>query len=293
MSALASTYRGRFAPSPTGPLHLGSLIAALASYLDARANAGIWLVRMEDLDPPREEAGAADRILHSLQQHGLVWDEQVLFQSERAAAYQAALQRLRAGQHLFECNCSRRNLGAEGACITDCRDKQDALLPPTATRINVEVGSRIEFHDQVQSWQSCDLSAQSRDFIVRRKDGLNAYQLAVVVDDAYQAINHIVRGSDLLDSTPRQIYLQRVLGYPTPSYAHIPVISDIHGKKFSKQHHAPALSDHAAADNVRRALHFLEQPPPPSELKSTQDILAFAVSHWSIERIPARAFIPA
>lgn len=272
---------------------MGSLIAALASYLDARHQAGIWLVRMEDLDPPREEPGAADRILNSLQLHGLLWDEQVLFQSHRASAYEAVLQRLRTGQHLFECNCSRRSLGPNGACITDCRNKQDVLRPPTATRLNVEAGSRVTFHDLIQGQQVCDFGLQSPDFIVRRKDGLNAYQLAVVVDDAYQAVTHIVRGSDLLDSTARQIYLQQLLHYPTPSYAHIPVISDAHGKKFSKQHHAPALNDRNAPANLRRALQFLAQLSPPSTLTSAQDILAFAVTNWTPKRIPARAFIPA
>ena len=279
-------YRGRFAPSPTGPLHLGSLIAALASYLDARYHEGAWLVRMEDLDPPREEPGAALSILDSLQHHGLHHDEDVTFQGRRGPAYAAALQALQAGGHLFNCDCTRQMLGPGGACRGHCRERQEQLNSPTATRVMVPPDSHIGFADQIQGWQETPLGSEAPDFIVKRKDGLDAYQLAVVVDDAWQGITHIVRGSDLMDSTPRQIFLQQLLGHATPIYSHIPVITDASGQKFSKQNHAPALIDGNAAANLRAALGFLNQERPPAALRGTAQILDFAISHWASANVP-------
>jgi len=280
-------YRGRFAPSPTGPLHLGSLIAAVASYLDARHRGGQWLMRMEDLDPPREEAGAARRILASLQAHGLYWDGDVLWQSERGRAYTEALALLDRGHHLFRCDCTRQMLGPDGACCGHCRQRQGLLSTPAATRVNVPADTRIRFTDEVQGSQDIWLGRELADFVVRRKDGLDAYQLAVVVDDAFQGVTHIVRGSDLLDSTARQIFLQRLLGHPTPGYAHLPVITDASGSKLSKQNHAPPLDDSRACANLRDALRFLRQPEPPRQLTGTAGILAFARDNWSVEAIPA------
>jgi glutamyl-Q tRNA(Asp) synthetase len=282
-----SPYRGRFAPSPTGPLHQGSLLAALASFLDARHNGGRWLVRMEDLDPPREEAGAARSILDSLRNHGLHWDGDVLFQSRRDAAYTAALARLAAGGHLFSCDCTRALLGPDGACCGHCRERQGQLAGPSAIRVAVPPDCHIEFTDQIQGVVSIALGAASADFVVKRKDGLFAYQLAVVVDDAWQEINHVVRGSDLLDSTARQIFLQQLLGQPTPRYSHIPVITDASGQKLSKQNHAPALDDHDAPANLRAALHFLNQQQPPAALATSGEILAFATRYWTPGNIPA------
>ena len=279
-------YRGRFAPSPTGPLHLGSLIAALASYLDARYHRGAWLVRMEDLDPPREEPGAARHILDSLHHHGLHCDEDVVFQSERGAAYTQALQTLQAGGHLFSCDCSRQTLGPGGTCQGQCRQRQGHLNTPTATRVTVPRACHIRFEDQTQGWQETPLGSETPDFIVKRKDGLDAYQLAVVVDDAWQGITHIVRGSDLMDSAPRQIFLQQLLGHATPAYSHIPVITDAGGQKLSKQNHAPALENGAATANVRAALKFLQQDEPPTALRSTVQILEFATQRWAPEKIP-------
>lgn len=279
-------YRGRFAPSPTGPLHLGSLIAALASYLDARLHNGRWLVRMEDLDPPREERGAAQRILDSLQHHGLHWDEEVAFQSQRSPAYTAALQALQAGGHLFNCDCTRQMLGPDGACRGHCRERQTQMQGPTATRVLVPQECHIHFADQVQGLQKTPLGSAVPNFIVKRKDGLDAYQLAVVVDDAWQGVTHIVRGSDLMDSTPRQVFLQQLLGHPTPIYSHIPVITDAGGQKFSKQNHAPALEGGDAGANLRAALGFLHQDEPPSALRSAPQILDFAIHHWAPAKIP-------
>lgn len=280
-------YRGRFAPSPTGPLHLGSLIAALASYLDARNANGVWLVRMEDLDPPREEQGAADLILQSLQQHALHWDEEVLYQSRRLHAYSDALQQLNADGRLFYCDCTRAMQGPEGNCCGNCSYRQEWVGEPRAIRVRVASNQHIRFTDQVQGEQSCELSTLNPDFIVKRKDGLNAYQLAVVIDDGAQEITHIVRGCDLLDSTPRQIFLQQILGLPTPSYGHLPVITTEQGHKFSKQNHAPALDNTAAPANLRRALHFLKQPEPPANCATAEQILTFATTNWKLELVPS------
>jgi glutamyl-Q tRNA(Asp) synthetase len=285
-------YRGRFAPSPTGPLHLGSLIAALASYLDARRAGGAWLVRMEDLDPPREEPGAARRILHSLRCHGLNWDEEVMWQSARTAAYRSARDRLAATGHLFRCDCTRARLGPDGCCAGRCGPRQSQVRAPCAVRVAVPEGCRVAFRDQLQGPQESALGVEFPDFVVRRKDGLDAYQLAVVVDDDAQGITHVVRGSDLLDSTPRQIYLQQLLGCDTPQYCHLPVLTDPAGQKLSKQNHAPAIDDARPLTNLRQALRFLHQPPPPPDLGDTAELLASAVQQWDPRRIPARRSIP-
>ena len=280
-------YRGRFAPSPTGPLHLGSLIAAVASFLDARHQRGTWVVRMEDLDPPREQPGAADAILHSLEQHGLHWDDDVLWQAGRAAAYDQALTSLRRAGHLFHCDCTRQTLGPEGCCGGRCQPRQAEVKPPVATRIAVAKTATVDFDDLWQGQQHCELGLSVSDFTVLRKDGLYAYQLAVVVDDADQGINHVIRGSDLLDSTARQIYLQQLLGYSTPVYGHFPVLLNEHGQKLSKQNRAPAIDNSQARDNLRQALQFLRQPAPPAGLATAAEVLAFATANWSRQKIPA------
>ncbi len=286
-------YRGRFAPSPTGPLHLGSLIAALASWLDARHCGGSWLVRMEDLDPPREEPGAGRRILYSLQCHGLHWDGEVMWQSSRGAAYAAALETLAAGGHLFRCDCTRQMLGPGGTCAGRCRERQTEITGPWAVRVSVPADCRIEFSDRLQGPQASDLGRELPDFVVRRKDGLDAYQLAVVVDDANQGITDVVRGSDLLDSTPRQIFLQRLLGCGAPRYCHLPVITNAQGQKLSKQNRAPALDDERPAANLRQALRFLQQEAPPVQLRAPGELLAFALRHWEPGRIPAALAVAA
>lgn len=286
-------YRGRFAPSPTGPLHLGSLIAALASYLDARHCNGSWLVRIDDLDPPREEPGAADNILHSLQCHGLHWDENILYQRTRTSAYNAALINLADRDHLFYCDCTRTILSASGACEGRCNTSQTKKTDPAATRISVPFEQEILFKDRLQGQEHTLLGQSLKNFVVKRKDKLFAYQLAVVVDDAEQGITHVVRGSDLLDSTPRQIFLQQCLIYPTPRYCHIPVITTRQGQKFSKQNHAPALDNSMAHSNLLSALRFLRQCEPPAMLSSVEQVLAYAVEHWSLEQVPAISSIPA
>jgi len=286
-------YRGRFAPSPTGPLHLGSLIAALASFLDARHHRGAWLVRMEDLDPPREEAGAAVGILRSLERHGLHWDEAVLYQSTRAEAYTRALAQMQAAGFLFACDCTRTTLELGAGCQGDCRARQQQISAASAIRASVPPDCRVDFTDLLQGPQLVPLGTSLPDFNVRRKDGLFAYQLAVVVDDAAQGITHILRGSDLLDSTARQIFLQQCLDLPTPVYCHLPVITDSAGRKFSKQNLAPPLDDTLALPNLRRALRFLHQPQPPVALTQVEDLLDWAAAHWALARVPPRMAIPA
>lgn len=286
-------YRGRFAPSPTGPLHLGSLIAALASYLDARHRAGEWLVRMDDLDPPREEPGAADRILAGLRAHGLHWDGDVLYQSTRGSAYAAALAALDGAGHLFACTCTRAQLGPDGACLGECRQRRAPADVPASIRVDVPDTCVVAFDDGLQGRQEQALGRAFPDFVLRRKDGLTAYQLAVVVDDCAQGITHVVRGADLLDSTPRQVFLQQLLGAPTPAYSHLPVITQRDGRKLSKQNHAPGLDDSAAPDNLRLALRFLGQAAPPPELAAPTDILTFAADRWDAAGIPRAPAIAA
>ncbi len=293
MPAQATAYRGRFAPSPTGPLHLGSLIAALASFLDARQHGGTWLVRMEDIDPPREEPGAAQRILNSLEAHGLIADETVLYQSSRSDAYQSALDTLFADGLLFSCDCTRASTGPNGSCCGRCRERQASVSTPCALRVNVPAEYTVSFPDRLQGLQSEALGKSLSDFVVKRKDGLDAYQLAVVVDDGDQGITHIVRGCDLLDSTPRQILLQELLGYATPRYCHLPVITTRDGQKFSKQNHAPPLNDSLATENLRLALRFLQQLEPPAELQQPDPLLRYAIEHWSLQQVPAQASVAA
>ncbi|MCL4104372.1 UNVERIFIED_CONTAM: hypothetical protein GTU68_047334, partial [Idotea baltica] len=282
----SSIYRGRFAPSPTGPLHLGSLIAAVASFLDARKNNGQWLLRIDDLDPPREPAGAAASILDSLTRHGLLWDEDVLWQSTRAAAYELALSQMQQQDQLFQCDCSRKSLGPTGECAGHCRLRQSEINAPSATRVSAQGAPQPTFQEVLQVSANGDNEPLPSDFIVRRRDGLYAYQLAVVVDDAYQGVTHIVRGSDLMGTTTKQVFLQHTLGVNTPKYCHVPVITNSIGQKFSKQHHAPALNDNAATDNLRLALRFLCQTEPPPNLKSCREILKFSTTHWTLATIP-------
>lgn len=279
-------YVGRFAPSPTGPLHFGSLIAALASWLDARAAGGRWLVRIEDLDAPRVQPGAADGILHTLDRLGLGWDAAVIYQSKRAASYRSALAALE--EHTYWCGCTRREiadsalgLAADGAQIYPgtCRAGVAAGKVPRALRLRT-AGEKISYTDRVQGPQVQQLDRQIGDFVLLRADGQFAYQLAVVVDDAEQGVTDVVRGADLLDSTPRQIHLQRLLGTTTPRYLHVPAAVNAAGEKLSKQTGARAVETARAEQTLRRALAFLGQA-------ETGD-LAQAVRDWNPALIPAR-----
>ena len=274
-------YRGRFAPSPTGPLHAGSLMAALASWLDARAQGGEWLVRIEDLDPPREIAGAAAQILHTLERLGLCWDGEVLYQSTRSAAYDEALAALEDAGMLYYCRCSRSDLAdTQGRYPGHCRDL--GLGPGPGLALRCHCGDRpIRFDDRLQGSCSFRLSRLCGDFVVRRKDGLHAYQLAVVVDDAAQGITDVVRGIDLLDSTPRQIHLQQLLKLPTPRHAHVPVLVNEAGDKLSKQNLAPPADAERPTQVLFRTLQYLQQAPDPALLDGdTEDLLRWGIDHW-------------
>ena len=293
---------GRFAPSPTGPLHFGSLLAALASYLEAKTQDGLWLVRMEDLDKPREVAGAANHILNTLEKFGLEWDGQVVYQSQRSELYQEALNQIKAKSLIYQCSCSRKEIadsynqkqaqhGIDGLIYPGtCRDKS-STFKPYAERIKVK-DQNISFNDAIQGRINQNLATQIGDFVLKRADGLFAYQLAVVVDDHLQGVTHIVRGADLLDSTPRQIYLQQVLGYSTPKYAHIPVASNQAGEKLSKQTLATPIDANNAPNLLINALDFLGQTPPQdlSNYKA-QEILAWAMQHWALDKIPKQRSI--
>jgi glutamyl-Q tRNA(Asp) synthetase len=263
-------YRGRFAPSPTGRLHFGSLVAAVGSWLCARHAGGRWLLRMEDIDPPREVPGAAAGILATLRAFGLQADEPVLYQSTRNGAYDEALARLQAEGRVFPCWCSRNDLAATGGLHRDGRCvAPPAPERPPAWRLRVpDIG--IAFDDALQGPQRQNLREQAGDFVVRRVEGFHAYQLACVVDDAFQGITEVVRGHDLLDATPRQIYLQRLLGLPTPRYRHLPLALDARGRKLSKSDAAHPVDPDRPLPALRRALAFLGVPVPdagdPSEL---------------------------
>lgn len=289
---MAPHYTGRFAPSPTGPLHLGSLLTAVASYLDCRAVGGRWLLRIEDLDPPRELAGAAEQILHSLQRHGLAWDGPVLWQHQRHDPYERALTELRASGRVFPCHCSRSELAGTGGLHPGrCSKPPSSPHAPYALRFVVDAVD-VGFEDRLQGPQSQNLAREAGNFVVKRKDGLYAYQLAVVVDDAYQGVTDIVRGCDLLDSTPRQLALQQALQLPAPRYLHVPVLVGPDGRKLSKQNLAPALDSESACANLRRVLQLLGQPTPPETADTPQLILAAATATWSPQRLPATTQLP-
>ena len=292
--ALPSTpYRGRFAPSPTGPLHAGSILAALASYLDARAHKGRWLVRIEDLDPPRESKEAADSILHTLEALGLHWDETVVYQSQRSAAYEAALAQLAAQQMLYACNCSRQKLSGTGPVYPGwCREHHIVRGSATALRCKVPDAS-IAFTDRLQGPYTQQLMQDVGDFIVHRRDGLFAYQLAVVVDDAWQGITDIVRGIDLIDSTPRQIYLQQQLGLATPRYAHVPVVVNAEGQKLGKQQYAQAVDAARPEPILFKTLQRLRQHPDAALAHAAPpEILTWAIAHWRPQNLASIGQIP-
>lgn len=256
---MRTAYRGRFAPSPTGPLHFGSLLAAFGSWLVARHASGRWLVRIEDLDPPREVPGATRAQLRTLERFGLVPDEPILRQSTRTAAYRSALDRLLASGDAFVCHCSRSDLAASGGVHRRC--VAGTKRPDPAIRLRVADGTVIAFDDRVHGLVEQDVAGSVGDFVLRRSGGLWAYQLAVVVDDAAQDITEVVRGADLLDSTPRQVLLQRRLGLPTPRYAHLPLVLDGTGRKLSKSLAALPIDDGDPLPALRAAWLALGQPP--------------------------------
>lgn len=288
------SYIGRFAPSPTGPLHFGSLIAAVASYCDAKAKHGKWLVRMEDLDKPREVRGAADTILQQLEAFGFTWDEQIIYQSQRAAYYEAALQSLKQNKLVYPCTCSRKEIvdsattsGVEGGIYPKtCLNHSPKTNKNVAFRV-ITSEKNGSFTDAIQGNITQNIAKDIGDFILKRADGLFAYQLAVVVDDAAQHITDVVRGADLLASTPRQIYLQQRLNLATPRYAHLPVAVNTTGEKLSKQTFAKPIDAQLAAPLLTNALIFLGQQPPADLAKQAiTDIWHWAINHWQIAKVP-------
>jgi len=318
-------YCGRFAPSPTGPLHFGSLIAAVGSYLEAKSRGGTWLLRMEDLDRPREQAGAADAILRTLESCGMGWDGSIRYQSQRSAAYRAALERLEAQGLAYACGCSRKEIADSHQTFAPLRGAHDAplarasgrgaggegspdgalvypgtcrtgLAPGKASRATrLRVGdSVVEFEDTLQGTVRQDLAAEVGDFVLLRADGFYAYQLAVVIDDADQGITHVVRGADLLASTPRQILLQRLLDLPTPRYLHLPAAVNAAGEKLSKQTRAPAVDARDPVPALTQVMEFLGQSPPAQLGRaSLVEFWDWALAHWDARRIPRRRSLPA
>jgi glutamyl-Q tRNA(Asp) synthetase len=292
------TYRGRFAPSPTGPLHFGSLVSALASWLDARAHGGAWLVRIEDIDGPRTVPGAAEDILSTLERFGMHADEPPVWQSHRIARYQEAVEQLKAAGLVYPCGCTRKEiadsllyaharnttLAYPGTCRNGLHGK-----PARAWRLRVPNGeaAAIRFEDRWQGTQMQNLATEVGDFVLRRADGQWAYQLAVVADDADAGITHIVRGADLMDSTARQIYLQRCLGVPTPEYLHVPVVTNDQGEKLSKQNGATALDKDKPLKALSAAARHLGLEMSNTEPATPEDFHAAATAAWA-RRMAAR-----
>lgn len=293
MTAPPTPYRGRFAPTPSGPLHLGSIVAALGSRADALAHGGQWHLRIDDLDPPRVAAGAETAILRCLEVLGFEWDGPIVRQGARGDAYAAALERLRTVAHVYPCVCTRQRIAAAGLDGIEgprypgtCRQRPAVPGEKAAWRIDVQ-GERITFVDLLQGPVAQDLEAAIGDFVLRRADGAHAYHLACVVDDAAAGFTHVVRGLDLLASTPRQILLQRHLGLPTPAYLHLPLVLDASGEKLSKQTLAAPVRLDRPAGVLVDTLAFLGQGPPPELAdRPVADVWAWTRDHWRRDRIP-------
>jgi glutamyl-Q tRNA(Asp) synthetase len=285
-------YRGRFAPSPTGPLHFGSLVAAVASFADARKQSGQWLVRIEDVDETRCKPAADRQILEALQAFGMSWDEAPVSQSRRKDLYHEALQRLIERDAAYRCSCSRKRIaetarhGSEGPVYPGtCRSIVPPADDPAAWRVKVD-GPGIQFTDRILGDIAQDLQADVGDFIVRRIDGFTAYQLAVVVDDQAQRISDVVRGADLLSSTPRQIRLQQLLGYAVPRYAHIPLVFGPDGRKLSKRDSAHPVDPASPMPALRAAWRHLGQASPPRDIEHPDTFWTWAIPHWEMQRVP-------
>ena len=277
-----SKYLGRFAPSPTGALHQGSLVAALASFLDARHHGGNWLLRFDDIDPPRQVTGSIESITGALLQHGLVADGPSQFQSHHSKRYVEALDRLLERDATFFCRCTRTTLGSDGACIADCESQNHTA---GSIRLKSPQGVLPNFVD-ICSEQLIYPTSYPANFVLRRRDGLFAYQLATSIDDALDGFTHVVRGGDLQASTHRQLYIQWLLSLDSPQYGHITIVKDHDGIKLSKQTGAEPISNTDPAANIKSALASLNQPTPPRDCQTVPDLLAWAIAHWN--RVSAR-----
>lgn len=297
-------YRGRFAPSPTGPLHFGSLVTALGSFLQAKSQDGEWLVRMEDLDPPREVPGSADDILRTLEAYQLFWDGPVLYQSQRHEAYEAALDQLASEGHSFPCACSRKTI-ADAISKSQLDPESHSDIYPGTCRHGLPTGAKarstrlrvgkqtVVFDDRLQGTLETQLERQVGDFVIKRADGFYAYHLAVVVDDAHQGITEIVRGIDLIESTPHHLYLQQIMRIPTPQYAHLPIAVNEQGEKLSKQTHAAAVKTDQTGPTLARALEFLGHSPDPDVIyASPKELIEWALANWNLTNIPDYTAIP-
>jgi glutamyl-Q tRNA(Asp) synthetase len=290
------SYRGRFAPTPSGPLHFGSMVAAVGSYLDAKSRGGAWLLRIDDLDAPRVMPGAADAILRCLENFGMHWDAGVVYQSTRNEAYRDALERLRAQNLIYACGCSRTDIeeaamaaGIEGPVYPGtCRNG----LPPGRGMRSLRVltnNTPIEFEDRLQGPVRQQLAAEIGDFVLWRADGVYSYHIACAVDDADEGVTHVVRGADLIASTPRQIHLQRLLGLPTPEYLHLPIAVDAAGEKLSKQTLAPPVDSGDPSATLVRVMQFLGHTPPRELAHADIGTLwSWAAENWRREQLPRR-----
>ena len=291
MTHSSAAYVGRFAPSPSGPLHFGSLIAALASFLDARAHGGVWRVRIEDVDLPRCVSNADRWILATLHAHGLEWEGEVLYQSQRSEDYQRIIDAVLASQHAYYCTCTRKMIRQFGGVYPGTCRNAGATRPPdsqSAASIRLKLDDPVvEFNDRILGQQHFASGHAIEDFIIQRKDKLFAYNLAVVADDIHQQVTHIVRGSDLLETTVAQLSLYRLLGAPAPEYAHLPVAATEPGYKLSKQNKAIGLDNQRANENLIEALKFLNMTVPASLTKNNCDkILDWAIRHWDCNAVP-------
>ncbi|QUM79537.1 tRNA glutamyl-Q(34) synthetase GluQRS [Moritella sp. 5] len=288
---MSNSYVGRFAPSPSGPLHFGSLIAAVGSYLQAKSNQGTWLVRIEDLDPPREITGAAANILTTLDAFGLHWDGDVIYQSQRSSAYQEAIAQLNQQGLTYYCHCTRKQIQAQGVFYQGhCKHKK-LTADNAALRVTTTVPVN-HFMDELHGKIDIEKALAAEDFIIHRKDGLFAYNLAVVVDDIYQGITQVVRGADLIEPTGRQLYLFEQFSQPAPSYLHLPLVSNADGSKLSKQNHAPGLDISQAKALLIDAFRFLGLPVC-NELQdlSIPHLLQWGTEHWSVKNLPRQKSI--
>ena len=281
---------GRFAPSPTVDLHFGSLVSAVGSYLEAKSAGGTWLLRIEDIDPPREIAGSATRIINDLERLGMLSDEPVLYQSSRLGAYQHAIDHLIQKGLAYPCACSRKDLPDSGMYPGTCRHGIADGKEPRSIRLNVESSAAdYSFTDRLQGPVTQAMEARGGDFVIRRADGLFAYQLAVVVDDHRQGVTQVVRGADLLDSTTWQICLQKALGFPTPEYMHLPVALSADGKKLGKRFQTDPVSNLDPAGVITQALRFLSHNPPNGI--SLTALWDWALNNWNSDHIPRRKSI--
>lgn len=277
-----SSYIGRFAPSPTGPLHLGTLVAAMASYLEARSHQGQWLLRIEDLDPPREIPGSANQIIHSLENLGFEWDQDIMYQSHRDEYYLELVESLKTGQMAYACSCTRKEVS--GRYPGNCRNKKLKKKSDVAIRVLTN-NEPIVFTDGLKGLISQRIEDEIGDFVIRRKDGLFAYQLAVVVDDALQNITHVVRGEDLLHSTPRQIYLQKLLDFSVPEYCHTPLVLDKNGQKFSKSSYQGSIPELSLKTLIEAWHHLQQQPVSATDFDNFSDFWKWAIQNWNINSL--------